>query len=122
MKAEQRGNKIVFVKSKQNKEIEQFINGILRDLDVLKQICSDRNTEKFPSDIIERVIDKTENLKKVGGDIRIAHDYLEYVTENKEILDFFTKKIDEFQNQNDLFKQKQKLLKNFADECEKFMK
>lgn len=115
MKAFRRGNKIVFSRNEDYKEIEQTVQALSRDFERLKSICEDRTTEAFPVEVVRRIIEKGSNLKGMGMDIEIPEDYMKFMVEEKDVLRYFEGVINKADEEMRKYEKKTRHLREFAE-------
>lgn len=117
MKAFQKDDKII-LRNEDKKEIENSINILSKEFERLQKCCEDRSLEMFPVDVIRRIVENTNKIKRMGRKVEISEKYLDYVVENKEAFGYFQSQIQEYNEKIENFKQKINVLKRYASRIE----
>ncbi|ELA42237.1 uncharacterized protein VICG_00636 [Vittaforma corneae ATCC 50505] len=115
MKAFQRGNKIVFSKNENYKEMERAIQLLSEEFERLKNICEDRATETFPAEVIKRIVEKGNELREMGKDIEIPEDYMRFMIEEKNVLRYFEGIVQKAEKEVCKYEEKTERLRKFAE-------
>lgn len=114
MKCYQKGNKIVFTKNEDYKELEKTIQFLSKDFERLKSVCEDRTTEDFPVEIIKSIVKKTNQLATKGKDVELTLDYVNYMMQEKDALKYFENILEKVNEEEEIFEKKKNYLKKFA--------